>query len=125
MEIVILLDSNTIIYLSKKLIKIDDILEDNTIPLVSVVTYMEVLGYDFKDDSEKNFIKKLFSFLEIVYIDEEIAIKTIKIREENKIKLPDAIICATAIANNATLVTNDIRLKGIEGLKVKILGIKH
>jgi hypothetical protein len=63
-EIVILLDSNTIIYLSKKLIKIDDILEDNTIPLVSVVTYMEVLGYDFKDDSEKNFIKKLF---EIVY----------------------------------------------------------
>ena len=75
----ILLDSNTIIYLSKKLIKIDDILEDNTIPLVSVVTYMEVLGYDFKDDSEKNFIKKLFSFLEIVYIDEEIAIKTIKI----------------------------------------------
>ena len=64
----ILLDSNTIIYLSKKLIKIDDILEDNTIPLVSVVTYMEVLGYDFKDDSEKNFIKKLFSFLEIVYI---------------------------------------------------------
>ena len=51
----ILLDSNTIIYLSKKLIKIDDILEDNTIPLVSVVTYMEVLGYDFKDDRAKEF----------------------------------------------------------------------
>jgi predicted nucleic acid-binding protein len=109
-EIVILLDSNTIIYLSKKLIKIDDILEDNTIPLVSVVTYMEVLGYDFKDDSEKNFIKKLFSFLEIVYIDEEIAIKTIKIREENKIKLPDAIICATALYKKAKLITNDEKL---------------
>ncbi len=48
----ILLDSNTIIYLSKKLIKIDDILEDNTIPLVSVVTYMEVL------DSIVGFVKK-------------------------------------------------------------------
>ena len=106
----ILLDSNTIIYLSKKLIKIDDILEDNTIPLVSVVTYMEVLGYDFKDDSEKNFVKKLFSFLEIVYIDEEIAIKTIKIREENKIKLPDAIICAKKKKKKAKLITNDEKL---------------
>ncbi|RXJ95867.1 hypothetical protein CRU94_04450 [Arcobacter sp. AHV-9/2010] len=47
-----------------------------------------------------------FSFLEIVYIDEEIAIKTIKIREENKIKLPDAIICATALYKKAKLITN-------------------
>ena len=106
----ILLDSNTIIYLSKKLIMIDDILENNSTPLVSVISYMEVLGYCFEDNKQRDFIEKLFSFLEIVYIDEESAIKTIKIREENKIKLPDAIICATALYKKAKLITNDEKL---------------
>lgn len=109
----ILLDSNTIIYLSKKLINIDDILEDETTPLVSVISYMEVLGYGFKDNKQKGFIEKLFSFLEIVYIDEEIAKNTIKLREENKIKLPDAIICATSLQKKAKLITNDEKLKMI------------
>ena len=44
----ILLDSNTIIYLSKKLIMIDDILENNSTPLVSVISYMEVLDIVLK-----------------------------------------------------------------------------
>ncbi|WP_228286274.1 type II toxin-antitoxin system VapC family toxin [Arcobacter vandammei] len=107
----ILLDSNTIIYLSKKLINIDDILEDETTPLVSVISYMEVLGYAFEDNKQRDFIKKLFSFLEIVYIDENIAKNTIKLREENRIKLPDAIICATALQRKAKLITNDEKLE--------------
>ena len=109
----ILLDSNTIIYLSKKLITIDDILENNSTPLVSVISYMEVLGYCFEDNKQRDFIEKLFSFLEIVYIDKEIAKNTIKLREENKIKLPDAIICATALQRRAKLITSDEKLKMI------------
>ena len=43
--------------------------------------------------------------------------------KEKKIKLPDAIICATAIVNNSLLITNDIRLKNINNLKIKIIGM--
>ncbi len=35
----------------------------------------------------------------------------------------NTIICATAILNNATLITNDIRLKNIKNLKIKLLEI--
>ena len=48
---------------------------------------------------------------EIISIDETIANEVIKLKQEKKIKLPDAIICATAIVNNTLLITNDIRLK--------------
>lgn len=118
-----ILDSNTIIYLSKELVKIDDIFTDNENYAVSVITYMEVLGYEFASQNEENFIRKLFDLLEIMYIDQQIAENVIKIKKKHKIKLPDAIICATSIVNNATLCTNDIRLKSIDDLKLKLLNL--
>lgn len=117
--VMVVLDSNIIIYLSKGLLKIEDVLKDDAMYATSVITYMEVMGYEFTSSKEKAFIEKLFSYLEILYIDENIVKKTIALRIDNKIKLPDAIICATAIASNATLFTNDTRLKSIKNLKVK------
>jgi len=52
-----------------------------------------------------------------------IANEVINLKRKYKIKLPDAIICTTAILNDVILVTNDIRLKNIEKLKLKIIGI--
>jgi len=119
-----ILDSNTVIYLSKQLISVDDIFNDsNDIYAISVITYMEVLGYDFDSKKEKEFIKEMLSYLDILYIDEQIANKVIQLKIKNKIKLPDAIICATSIINNATLITNDIRLQNIDNLRLKLLGI--
>ena len=119
-----LLDSNTIIYLSKRLISIDDIFTDKEDRYaISVITYMEVLGYEFDSKEEEKFIREMFSYLKVLYIDEDISNKVIELKRKNKIKLPDAIICATAILNKATLVTNDIRLKNINKLKLKIVGV--
>lgn len=119
-----LLDSNTIIYLSKKLISIDDVFSDkDDVYAVSVITYMEVLGYDFDFKEEEKFIREMISYLEVLYINEDISNKVVELKRKNKIKLPDAIICATAIINKATLVTNDIRLKNINKLKLKIVGV--
>ena len=121
--VMILLDSNTVVYLSKEIISIDDVFDDNEEYGISVITYMEVLGYDFESTKEKEFIEELLSYLSIIYIDETIAKRVIQLRKEKKIKLPDAIICATAIVNNALLITNDIRLKNIKNLKIKIIGM--
>ncbi len=42
----------------------------------------------------------------------------VKIRRSRKIKTPDAIIAATAIINNLTLITSDGGFENIQGLKV-------
>lgn len=117
----IVLDSNTIIYLSKELISIDDIFTDDETYAISIITYMEVLGYPFDSPNEEKFIHQLFDILDILYIDRSIADYVIRLKKVYKIKLPDAIICATCIYNDAFLCTNDIRLKNIENLKLKLL----
>ena len=48
---------------------------------------------------------------------------TIKIRKEHGIKLPDSIICATAMVNSATLISNDKQLSKIVGLDVVSLEV--
>ena len=119
----VVLDSNTIVYLSKEIISLDDIFDDSEEYGISVITYMEVLGYEFESIKEKEFIEELLSFLSVIYIDETIAKRVISLKKEKKIKLPDAIICATAMVNNSLLITNDIRLKNINNLKIKIVGM--
>ncbi|MCX8123669.1 MAG: type II toxin-antitoxin system VapC family toxin [Spirochaetes bacterium] len=116
-------DTNAIIYLSKGLLDIDSVIDDTADYAISVITYMEVLGYDFSSIAEEKFVRKLLSYFRIIYIDKEICNTVIRLRKKYKIKLPDAIICATTIVFNATLVTNDFRLKSIKNLKLQLLNI--
>ncbi len=117
----IILDSNIIIYLSKNKLLIDDIFqEENEQYVISIITYMEILGYDFENTQEENIIKAIIAQLNTIFINKKMADKVIDLKKRYKIKLPDAIICATAITNNATLITNDKRLKAIEDLKLII-----
>ena len=115
-----LLDSNFIIRLSKgDEALIEFINESPNYFAVSVVTYMEVMGYNFNDDNEYNMIRDVFEIFEILYIDEVIAQKTIDVRKIKKVKLPDAIIAATALSLDFTLVTaNFDDFKNIPNLKI-------
>ena len=64
-------------------------------------------------------IVDLLALLHIKYLNSDIVQRVIAIRKMQKIKLPDAIICATAISENAYLLTNNSQLKTIKDLKVK------
>ena len=114
----VLIDSNIIIYLSRGDITVEQLLFTEDIFAISVVSYMEVLGYNFKSNDEENFVKDLLNCFEIIYIDYEIAHKVIELRKKYTIKLPDAIICASAIVNDAILVTNDTEMNIIKELKL-------
>ncbi len=80
---------------------------------ISVLTKMEFLG--FKKHTEKSF-KKSTKFLEnadIIGLDDEIVDIVISLKRNKKMKLPDAIIAATAKKNDLTLVTrNEKDFKG-------------
>ncbi len=104
-----LFDTNVIIYASKKTIDINKLLGDYDFFYASIISYMEVYGYDFKDTAEREIIKALFTSLEVVDLHQDIADRVVIYRSSSgkKIKLPDAIILATARYLDADLVTAD------------------
>ena len=114
-----LIDTNIIIYSIQDKLELSDFLkvEDNL--YISSVTYIEALGYPFKSQSEEKEMTKLCESFERIFLTKEVEKQTILIRKSNKIKLPDAIIAATAIVYKLTLVThNSDDFKNIQGLTI-------
>ena len=83
---------------------------------VSVISKIEVLGFN----AEKDDLLQLSSFIQLgklIELDDLIADKTIELRRIKKIKLPDAIIAASAIIHESALVThNRTDFKKFDGL---------
>jgi predicted nucleic acid-binding protein len=104
-----ILDTNTIIFASKQQLDIEKLLVKYDYFYVSVITYMELYGYDFSNKKEKELIDALFENIEIIETNKAIAEQVILYRKNKtkKIKLPDAIILATARYLNAELLTDD------------------
>lgn len=86
--------------------------------LVSFVTELELLSYSKLSKKEEQSINALLSNFLIVNVNEEIKKKTIELRKRYRLKLPDSIIVATAIIENAILVTADRQLKKIKELEI-------
>jgi hypothetical protein len=85
---------------------------------ISVITEIELLSFSKLTHSEESKIKSLLSKLNVVMLDAAIKDKTIYIRRQYSLKTPDAIIAATAICNNAIIVTDDKVLSRIKNIKV-------
>ena len=115
-----LADSNTIIdYVANKmpdkaLPVLDGYFNDNLV--ISIISKIEVLGFN-GDVSELKRLTDFIGLATIFFVDDAIANKTIELRKTHKIKTPDAIIAATALVYNLTLITrNTTDFKNIEGL---------
>jgi len=103
-----LLDSNVFIYISQKQLDFEKLLEHHDSFYTSVISKMEVLGYNFDNHEEKEIVENLFKEIEIAYLNEDIVNKVIEIRKKKKIKLPDAIVYATASINELDLITRNV-----------------
>jgi len=114
-----LIDTNIIIYLTQGKLRINDFAEKEDFLYISSITYMETLGYPFQNQDEEKAINKFCNKFERIFLTKEIEAQTIHIRKSIKIKLPDAIIAATAIVYNLKLVTHNYDdFKNIQGLKI-------
>ena len=103
-----LVDTNIIIYLSKRKLELEKISSPGVILSISVITYMEVLGFKFENNLEKQVIGQLCKYFPVINLNSEIVHKVIAIRQRHKIKLPDAIILATAAVSNMELITANV-----------------
>ncbi len=115
-----LADTNTIIDYAgnkmpdKALLILDGYFNDNL--TISIISKIEVLGFN-GNDSELKRLADFIGLANIVFVDGAIADKTIELRKVYKIKLPDAIIAATALVYNLNVITRNISdFKKIDGL---------
>jgi predicted nucleic acid-binding protein len=104
-----ILDSNLLIFLSKGMIDRAKLYSKYDEFCVSIITYMEVYAFEFSDKNEKESLDRTFASLKIIDINKEIADQAIVYRKNKskKIKLPDAIILASAKYASADLLTDD------------------
>ena len=77
-------------------------------PLVSQVTWMEVL-VGARDETEMVALRAFLARFERVAIDDAISERAVEIRRDTRIRLSDAIIWATANVREALLVTRNTR----------------
>jgi predicted nucleic acid-binding protein len=117
-----LIDTNAVIdYLGNKLPVsgmefMNKVVDD--IPRVSVITKIELLGFD----TPAPHYQLLINFINdstVLDLTDDVVEACIDIRKKNKTKLPDAIIGAMAIVYDLVLISrNTSDFKSINGLKV-------
>lgn len=103
-----LIDSNTLIEYTGKLLPpsghtaVTTIIDEEF--NISFISKIEVLGHSLTDSALEDFIE-----IAIMYdVNSGIIQQAIDLRKKIKIKIPDAIIAATALVYNLTLVTRNI-----------------
>ena len=106
-----LIDTNIISKYSNDLISEEGclFLEDifDTEILISFITRIEALVYNPSEASVQLTIRSILEASSELSMSKEILLKTVEIRKKAKIKLPDAVIAATAIIHNLTLLSDN------------------
>lgn len=82
--------------------------------LYSVVAEAELFSSHLLTEEDKIDLRQLLNIVEIIDVDSDVALKAAELRSlsrklyQRKMKLPDALVAATAFLYSATLVTRNI-----------------
>lgn len=87
----------------------------------SIISEMELLSYSKITDEEEAKVRGYLEESVSLPITNDIKNRTIQLRRQYNIKLPDAIIAATAIENDLVLMTADVGFEKIKELKLKMI----
>jgi predicted nucleic acid-binding protein len=79
----------------------------------STITRMELLGFPGIEEEEANLIEERLDRLVYLPLTDAVEERTIAIRRSRNVKLPDAIIAATALVHGLQLLTLDKKLLSV------------
>ena len=113
-----LLDTNAIIYLISGRLVLP--LPDGQYS-VSIITEIELLSFPGLSAEEEQKIRDLLFLLNRVQLTDAVRDETIRLRRKNRLKLPDAIIAASAMIDDAVLLTSDHAFSSIDELVIETL----
>jgi len=104
------LDTNAIVALLQGNLQLIELLKDAAWLGVSVISQIEFLIFPGLTQDDRQIFEQFLQRVEVlglVAIDAVLIEKIIEIRQQHRLKLPDAVIAAMAIQNSASLVTAD------------------
>jgi toxin FitB len=115
----VLLDSNIIIYAARlEHHKLRRLIAIHT-PAVSVISYVEVLGFHRLTDADKQYFEDFFLVSPILRLSADVLDRATWLRQQRKISLGDSLIAATALVHDRQLVTaNTDDFRWILGLRL-------
>jgi len=97
---------------------VDELLSKET-PTISVISEIELLCWKTATEKDMNVLHSFIHDAFVIELEQSIKEKTAEIRKVHKIKLPDAIIAATALVYGLTLITRNVNdFKKINGLQI-------
>lgn len=117
-------DTNTVIYYLQQQFppsteKFMDNLVSEARPVISAITEIELLCWKAATEEDMEVLRNFVGDALVVELEQPIKYKTADIRKKHKIKLPDAIIAATALVYELTLVSRNVSdFKDIDGLQL-------
>ena len=102
MGIKYLWDTNTVVYYLQQQFppsfeKFIDSTLINSLPCISAITEIELLCWKTDSEQDMKVIRNFIATSLVIELVEPVKLKTAEIKKAHKIKLPDAIIAATAI----------------------------
>ena len=116
-----LLDTNAIIALLQNDINLRQLLGDAEWIGISVISQIEFLAFPNLTEADLKIFQQFVQRIEVVDLcseDNLVIEQIIVIRQQYRLKLPDAIITATAIQRSAKLITRDVQLNRVIELTV-------
>jgi hypothetical protein len=113
------LDTNAIIALLQGNQQLIELLQDAEWIGISIISQIEFLVFPGLNEADRQLFNEFLQRVEIIWIElsqPELIELTIQLRQQYRLRLPDALIGATAIYLSATLVTADAQLQNISAL---------
>ncbi len=77
-------------------------------PAVSAITYVEALGFHRLSEQEKNDLEDFFADITLLPINQAVINRAVELRQQRNMSLGDALIAATALVHDLTLVTRNV-----------------
>lgn len=117
-------DTNTVIYYLQQQFppsaeKFMDELIGQTRPVISAITEIELLCWKSENQNDLKILQSFINDALVIELEQPIKFKTADIRKKHKVKLPDAIIAATALVYELILISrNVVDFKKIERLEL-------
>ena len=116
-----LLDTNAVISIINGNQQLIALLNNASFIAFSIISIIEFLSYTNLSDKDKAVFQKMIeeaSVINITQTDSELIDSIITIRKSYKVKLPDAIVGATALAYDCKLISNDKELNKISAIEI-------
>ena len=117
-----IVDTNIILYILNGNKELAEMLNGKEV-YVSFITELELLGYKGITKSDKEIIQNFLDDCTIIGINNIIKTNTLQIKQNQTVKLPDAIIGATTIYLNIPLLTADKGFAKIKEIDLRLFEI--